>query len=82
MRACRCVYVCVDGGCESRACIKARKLLARPLTHATCSLHVYSKSRICLLGENGNGKTTLLKLIMDQLTPVEGTSEASYACAR
>ena len=46
-----------------------------PPHHATFSLHVYSKSRICLLGENGNGKTTLLKLIMDQLTPVEGTSE-------
>ena len=59
-----CGCVCVDAGVNTEH-----------VTHATCSLYVYSKSRICLLGENGNGKTTLLKLIMDQLTPVEGTSE-------
>eukprot|EP00798_Chlamydomonas_sp_ICE-L_P030623 gene30623-35634_t len=32
-----------------------------------------SRSRVCLLGENGNGKTTLLKVIMDQLKPTEGS---------
>jgi ABC-type nitrate/sulfonate/bicarbonate transport system ATPase subunit len=34
-----------------------------------------SHSRICLLGENGNGKTTLLKIIMDVLKPTEGMRE-------
>ena len=37
-----------------------------------------SHSRICLLGENGNGKTTLLKIIMDVLKPTEGMRE--YIC--
>jgi len=31
-----------------------------------------SKSRIVLLGENGNGKTTLVKLILGDLQPTEG----------
>ena len=31
-----------------------------------------SKSRIVLLGENGNGKTTLVKLILGDLEPVDG----------
>lgn len=33
---------------------------------------VTSKSRIVLLGENGNGKTTLVKLLLGELTPTEG----------
>ena len=31
-----------------------------------------SKSRIVLLGENGNGKTTLVKLMLGELEPTEG----------
>merc|ERR1711957_393444 len=31
------------------------------------------KSRIVFVGENGNGKTTLVKLLMGQLTPTKGT---------
>ena len=31
-----------------------------------------SKSRIVLLGENGNGKTTLVKLMLGELRPTEG----------
>ncbi|KAL7543603.1 hypothetical protein ACHAXR_012904 [Thalassiosira sp. AJA248-18] len=37
-----------------------------------CELGITSKSRIVLLGENGNGKTTLVKLIMGELEPCEG----------
>jgi len=33
---------------------------------------VNSESRIVLLGENGNGKTTLVKLLMGELEPTEG----------
>lgn len=33
---------------------------------------ITSKSRIVLLGENGNGKTTLVKLLMGELAPTEG----------
>lgn len=35
-------------------------------------LGIDSKSRIVLLGENGNGKTTLVKLILGDLEPTEG----------
>ena len=31
-----------------------------------------SKSRIVLLGENGNGKTTLVKLLLGDLAPTSG----------
>jgi len=37
-----------------------------------CEFGITSKSRIVLLGENGNGKTTLVKLIMGKLEPCEG----------
>lgn len=33
---------------------------------------ITSSSRIVLLGENGNGKTTLVKLLLGQLTPTAG----------
>lgn len=37
-----------------------------------CEFGVTSKSRIVLLGENGQGKSTLVKLIMGELEPCEG----------
>eukprot|EP00531_Pseudo-nitzschia_arenysensis_P006693 CAMPEP_0116142696 /NCGR_PEP_ID=MMETSP0329-20121206/15048_1 /TAXON_ID=697910 /ORGANISM="Pseudo-nitzschia arenysensis, Strain B593" /LENGTH=777 /DNA_ID=CAMNT_0003637953 /DNA_START=23 /DNA_END=2353 /DNA_ORIENTATION=- len=37
-----------------------------------CEFGITSKSRIVLLGENGNGKTTLVKLITGMLEPTEG----------
>ena len=37
-----------------------------------CEIGVDSNSRIVLLGENGNGKTTLVKLMTGALTPTEG----------
>ncbi|XP_032446883.1 ATP-binding cassette sub-family F member 3 [Xiphophorus hellerii] len=33
-------------------------------------------SRICIVGENGAGKSTILKLLMDDLTPVGGIRQA------
>eukprot|EP00547_Thalassionema_nitzschioides_P004717 CAMPEP_0194220036 /NCGR_PEP_ID=MMETSP0156-20130528/27330_1 /TAXON_ID=33649 /ORGANISM="Thalassionema nitzschioides, Strain L26-B" /LENGTH=753 /DNA_ID=CAMNT_0038949903 /DNA_START=33 /DNA_END=2297 /DNA_ORIENTATION=+ len=42
-----------------------------------CEFGITSKSRIVLLGENGNGKTTLVKLIMGELEPCEGTVRRS-----
>ncbi|KAL7401025.1 hypothetical protein ABVT39_021552 [Epinephelus coioides] len=34
------------------------------------------ESRICIVGENGAGKTTILKLLMGELTPVGGVRQA------
>ena len=39
-----------------------------------------SKSRIVLLGENGNGKTTLVKLILGDLEPTEGEIYRNGGC--
>jgi len=37
------------------------------------SLHVQRRDRICIIGPNGKGKTTLLKLFAGQLSPKDGT---------
>jgi ATP-binding cassette subfamily F protein 3 len=42
-----------------------------------CEIGITSKSRIVLLGENGNGKTTLVKLIMGELQACEGEVKRS-----
>ncbi|XP_034021205.1 ATP-binding cassette sub-family F member 3 [Thalassophryne amazonica] len=34
------------------------------------------ESRICIVGENGTGKTTVLKLLMGELTPISGVRQA------
>ena len=43
-----------------------------PTLFRGAELGVDSKSRIVLLGENGNGKTTLVKLLLGELEPSEG----------
>lgn len=47
------------------------------LLFRNCEFGITSKSRIVLLGENGNGKTTLVKLIKGELQPVEGAVRRS-----
>ncbi len=37
------------------------------------SLTVYPEDRIAVIGKNGKGKTTFLKLISENLTPIDGT---------
>ncbi|GMI48191.1 hypothetical protein TrCOL_g2043 [Triparma columacea] len=44
----------------------------QPLLFQGCEFGITSSSRIVLLGENGNGKTTLVKLIMGELEPTIG----------
>ncbi len=44
----------------------------KPLMH-NLSFSVNHGDKICVIGKNGNGKSTLLKLIYDELKPLEGT---------
>ena len=44
----------------------------KPLIH-NLSFNVNHGDKICIIGKNGNGKSTLLKLIYDELKPLEGT---------
>lgn len=39
------------------------------------NLSIFNNERIALLGSNGTGKTTLVKIIEDELTPTNGTVE-------
>jgi len=44
----------------------------QPLLFQGCEFGITSSSRIVLLGENGNGKTTLVKLVLGELEPTMG----------
>ncbi|XP_055057054.1 ATP-binding cassette sub-family F member 3 isoform X1 [Misgurnus anguillicaudatus] len=43
---------------------------------AQLSVSADLESRICIVGENGAGKSTVLKLLMGELTPINGTRYA------
>ncbi|KFO88901.1 ATP-binding cassette sub-family F member 3, partial [Buceros rhinoceros silvestris] len=49
-----------------------------PSHHIFCSLSVSAdlESRICVVGENGAGKSTMLKILMGELAPVRGIRHA------
>ncbi|KAM4628304.1 ATP-binding cassette sub-family F member 3 [Polymixia lowei] len=49
-----------------------------PEQHLFSGLNVSAdlESRICIVGENGAGKTTMLKLLMGELTPINGVRQA------
>ncbi|KAL7991054.1 hypothetical protein Chor_014484 [Crotalus horridus] len=49
-----------------------------PNNHIFCSLSVSADldSRICVVGENGAGKSTMLKILMGDLAPVRGIRHA------
>jgi ATPase subunit of ABC transporter with duplicated ATPase domains len=40
---------------------------------AKVDMSLDSESRVCLLGENGDGKTTLVKVMLGHLDPTQGT---------
>ena len=44
---------------------------AQPLIHGV-NLHIGARDRICVIGKNGKGKTTLLKMLAGELTPDSG----------
>jgi len=52
---------------------------SRPL-YEDISLHIKPKDKIGLIGANGTGKSTLLKLIIGDLTPDEGSISRSNDC--
>ncbi|XWN35433.1 MAG: ABC-F family ATP-binding cassette domain-containing protein [Roseivirga sp.] len=49
--------------------------------YAAANLHIKPKEKIGLVGLNGTGKSTLLKLIAGELTPDQGTISASKDCS-
>ncbi len=51
----------------------------RPLYYQT-SLHIKPKDRIGLIGKNGTGKTTLLKMIIGEVIPDEGSISRAKDC--
>ena len=48
-----------------------------PILFSGADFGVTTKSRIVLLGENGNGKTTLVRLLLGELSPVDGEIRTS-----
>jgi ATP-binding cassette subfamily F protein 3 len=48
----------------------------RPLLFKDLDLAIHAGDRVCVVGPNGRGKTTLLKVLAGQLTPLQG--ELSY----
>ena len=61
--------------CLARLWSSARPVVVQPgskTLFSNAEMSVDSKSRIVLLGENGNGKTTLVKLMTGALQPTEG----------
>ncbi|MCV6599643.1 MAG: ATP-binding cassette domain-containing protein [Alphaproteobacteria bacterium] len=40
------------------------------------SLHISKEDRVCIVGKNGKGKSTLMRLLVGELTPISG--EVSY----
>ena len=63
-----------DSSAEAAAAVPAPTPVAAdaPLLFRGAEMGIDSKSRIVLLGENGNGKTTLVKLMLGDLQPTEG----------
>src|SRR5690606_5898502 len=53
---------------------------SRPL-YDTVSLHIKPKDKIGLIGANGTGKSTLLRLITGEYTPDEGEISKSNDCS-
>ncbi|MEL6607263.1 MAG: ATP-binding cassette domain-containing protein, partial [Bacteroidota bacterium] len=49
--------------------------------YTDANLHIKPKEKIGLVGLNGTGKSTLLKLIAGELTPDRGTINASKDCS-
>ncbi len=43
-----------------------------PLLLDHVNFHIERKERVCLLGRNGTGKSTLLRLLNGEITPDEG----------
>jgi len=52
----------------------------RPL-YKNISWHIKPKDRVALIGANGTGKTTLLRLITEQYTPTEGEISKAKDCS-
>ena len=51
-----------------------------PLLLDGINLQLEAGDRLCLMGRNGTGKSTLMKLISGELFPTAGKSPASRAC--
>ncbi len=60
---------------------KDKEGLSSPLIHHI-SLTVQSGDRICIVGKNGKGKTTLLKLLAGELEPDQGGLQYNPGVAR
>jgi ATP-binding cassette subfamily F protein 3 len=54
--------------------------VAGRILYEKASLHIKPKDRIGLVGLNGTGKTTLLRILTDEYTPDEGSISFSKEC--